>query len=416
MKVVVVGGGVVGLSCAWALARRGAEVTIVERDRCGEATSRGNGGWIVPALSAPLAAPGAMAHALRWAWQPDSPFLIRPRFDLAFLRWCWYFWRSSDQRQYERGLRAMVRLNKRTIELYDELKDEGVAFEMHADGLLFVARTRAGLAEYTDTLGQLVDAGYAGELEQLDAEALLAREPALADGVIGGIHAKAERHVRPETVVHGLTDALRDGGVHLVEHAPVERLKRGNGCWQLETREGSHAADRVVVATGVWTRAMLRLVGVELPLQGAKGYSVTAVGRGSAPRHALYLTETKVGCSPFTDGMRVAGTLELAGLDLSLNQRRLGALTRATSTYLKDWEPAELELEWAGLRPLLPDGLPAIGAVPGCDGLFVATGHGMVGVTLAPATAAALAPLVLENRSPPELEPFSPARFDRGRS
>src|SRR5262249_12547128 len=228
-----------------------------------------------------------------------------------------------------------------------------------------------------------------------------------------GIHAKAERHVRPETVVRGLSEALLHRGVELIENAPVERLKRANGRWELETRRGSHAADRVVVAAGSWASAGLRLVGLQPPVPAARGYSVTAAGRGSAPRHALYLTETKVGCSPFTGGMRIAGTLELAGLDLSLNQRRLGALVRATSTYLRDWEPGELELEWAGLRPLLPDALPAIGAVPGRNALFLPPGRGMPGVPLAPATPAALAPLVLEDRLPPELEPFTLARFHR---
>jgi D-amino-acid dehydrogenase len=131
---------------------------------------------------------------------------------------------------------------------------------------------------------------------------------------------------------------------------------------------------------------------------------------GTRPRHALYLGEARVGCSPYETGVRLAGTLELAGMDLGHNRRRLDAVARAAARYLRDWRPELPQLEWAGLRPLPPDGLPLIGPVPGRAGLFVATGHGMMGVTLAPSTGAALAPLILEDRLVPELRPF---RIDR---
>jgi D-amino-acid dehydrogenase len=166
-------------------------------------------------------------------------------------------------------------------------------------------------------------------------------------------------------------------------------------------------ADRVVVAGGSWTGRILASLGVRVPQEAAKGYSVTACGIGTAPRLALYLGEAKVGCSPFEGTVRLAGTLELAGLDLRIRRARLEAVARAPERYLRDWRPVDPELEWAGLRPLPADSLPLIGAVPGRRGLFVATGHGMLGITLAPATGAALAPLVLEDRLVPELEPFA---------
>jgi D-amino-acid dehydrogenase len=175
----------------------------------------------------------------------------------------------------------------------------------------------------------------------------------------------------------------------------------------LETREGEFAAEQVVVANGVWSAGLLAGLGVHIPLEAAKGYSVTAVGSGTRPRHALYLTEARVGCSPFKEAVRLAGTLELAGIDLSLNERRVAAIVRAASAYLRDWRPEDLELEWAGLRPLTPKGLPLIGAVPGFSNLYLATGHAMLGVTLAPATGEALAPLVLDDRLVPELTPFA---------
>jgi D-amino-acid dehydrogenase len=197
--------------------------------------------------------------------------------------------------------------------------------------------------------------------------------------------------------------------VSLLENNEVRGLSR-RGRWRVRTSVEELEADGVVIAAGAWTGRLLAPLGVGIRLEAAKGYSVTAIGRGTRPRHALYMLEAKVGCSPFQGAVRLAGTLELAGIDLSLNRRRIGAVVRTASTYLRDWQPEGVELEWAGLRPLMPDGLPVIGAVPGHDGLYVATGHGMLGVTLAPATAAALAPLILEGRLPPVLEPF---RADR---
>jgi D-amino-acid dehydrogenase len=169
----------------------------------------------------------------------------------------------------------------------------------------------------------------------------------------------------------------------------------------------------VLITAGVWSSSLLRRRGLRLPLQAAKGYSITAASNGTGPTHSLYLTETKIGFSPFKGAIRIAGTLELTGIDLKLTRTRVDALFRGSARYLHDWHPGEPKIEWAGLRPLTADGLPLIGALPGQDGLYVATGHGMLGVTLAPATAAALTPLILEGKHNPDLTPFRPERFTR---
>jgi D-amino-acid dehydrogenase len=157
---------------------------------------------------------------------------------------------------------------------------------------------------------------------------------------------------------------------------------------------------------------LLRRLGMRVPIVGARGYSVTLAGRGTPPRHALYLAEAKLGVSPFAGGVRIAGVFELGA---SKAEARAGAgarLIAAARPYLAGWKPdADGEIAvWAGLRPATSDGLPVIGALAGLDGVYLATGHGMLGVTLAPATAALLAPLVLEGRSAPELAPFDPGR------
>ena len=410
MRVAVVGGGVIGLACAWYLRRSGAEVVVLERDRCGEATSRGNAGWITPGLSNPIPAPGVTGQALRWMGKADSPFLLRPRLDPAFAGWLWRFWRSSSRRAYLRGMRALLALNAATLHLYDELRADGVEFEMHADGMLFLFLTAAAFEEELHVLRELQREGYPGLVTPMTGREAQARDPAVGDRVTGAIFAPRERHVRPETLTRGLVAALVAAGAEIREGTEVTDLARAGRGWRLQTAAGPFDADRVVVAGGVWTGRILARVGVPIRQEPAKGYSVTAVGEGTAPRHALYLGEAKVGCSPFEGGVRLAGTLELAGMDLRLDRQRLAAVTHAAEAYMKDWRPLRPELEWAGLRPLPADSLPLIGRAPGHSGLFVATGHGMLGVTLAPATGAALAPLVLRDELVKEIEPFHISR------
>jgi D-amino-acid dehydrogenase len=412
LRVAVIGGGVVGLCCAYELLRAGAEVTVVERDRCGGATSFGNAGWVVPSISAPMPAPGVTAHALKMLFKPDGSLRLRPRLDPDFLRWCWRFWRNSTQERYEAGLKALLRLNEQTIQLYKDLRASGIEFEMHETGLLIATLSEETLEEYVELLQDAKAAGYTGEVELLGREALLSTEPALSDAVVGAVHAKDDLHVRPDTLVSGLASYLIARDVQILEDTEVYALEpTGKGEWLVSTSREKLAANRVVVAAGMWSSDLLGELGVRIPLEAGKGYSVTASGRGTKPRHAMKLAEPNVACSPFDEAVRISGIFELGGRDLSVNRRLVEGVLRSASVFLRDWVIEEPRFEWAGMRPTTPDDLPLIGAVPGLEHLYVATGHGMLGVTLGPATGAAMVPLVLENRIPRVLEPFRVDRF-----
>lgn len=412
MRVVVVGGGVVGLCCAYELMHAGADVTVVERDHCGRAASLGNAGWVVPSLSAPMPAPGITAQALKMIFKSDGSLRLRPRLDPDFVRWCWRFWRNSTQERYEAGLKALLRLNEQTIQLYKGLRASGVEFEMHETGLLIATLSEETLEEYVELLQDAKAAGYAGEVELLGREALLRMEPALSDAVVGAVHAKDDLHVRPDTLVSGLASYLIAREVQILEDTEVYGLEpTGKREWLVSTSREKLAADRVVVAAGMWSSELLGKLGVRIPLEAGKGYSVTASGRGTKPKHAMKLAEPNVACSPFDEAVRISGIFELGGRDLSVNRRLLEGVLRSASVFLRDWVIEEPRFEWAGMRPTTPDDLPLIGAVPGLEHLYVATGHGMLGVTLGLATGAAMVPLVLENRIPRVLEPFRVDRF-----
>jgi D-amino-acid dehydrogenase len=413
-RVAVVGAGVVGLACAWELRRRDADVVVLERAGVGAGVSRGNTGWVSPSLTYPLPAPGMLREGVRQLLTGGEAFVLRPRLDPAFVGWLWSFRRNCTSARFDSGIRALLALNRRTLELFDAYRDAGVAFEMHAAGLVVAARTPGGLDLYRRTFQRLRELGYeGGSIDELDAGALAALEPALDRArVVAGLHARVDRFVRPEQLTGGLAERLRADGVEIREGCELRTLARRAGGWALETTSGPMVVQRLVVAAGLPTAPLLRRLRVRVPLMGARGYSVTITGRGTPPRHALYLAEAKLGLSPFDGGVRVAGVFELGASNAPISPAVGERLLAAARPYLGGWQPdpdGPVEA-WAGLRPATPDGLPLIGALPGLDDIYLATGHGMLGVTLAPATASLLAPLVLEGRAAPELTPFDPAR------
>lgn len=413
-SVVVVGGGVIGLACAWELTRGGATVTVLERGKAGSGVSSGNTGWVVPSMASPLPAPGMVREGIRQLVTRGDAFVLRPSLDPAFVRWLWRFWRSSSSARFDAGVRALLALNRRTLELFDAYRDAGIRFEMHATGLLIVARTLAGLHHYQDVFRRLRELGYeGGEPDRLDRDALAELEPALdSRNVEAGLHARVDRYVRPEELMSGLADRLREEGAKIVEGCEVSDLQSDPAGWTLATGAGEMRAEKVVIAAGLPSTKLLGRFGARVAVQPARGYSVTIAGKGPPPRHALYLAEAKIGLSPYSDGVRLAGVFELGASRAEVPAGAGERLVAAARPYLAGWRPdTDRPLTtWAGLRPATADGLPLIGALPGHDGLFVASGHGMLGVTLAPATAALLAPLVLEGRQARELQPFAPGR------
>lgn len=407
-RVAVVGGGVIGLCVAYYLRRKGFDVIVLERDETGSGASRGNAGWIVPGLSLPLAAPGTMAQSLRWLGR-DGPLVIRPQLNASFIHWCWSFWRNCSARRYAENMQALVQLNQGAADCLDRMSADGVNFEMHTDGLLFVARSDVELWRQEEAHAKLREAGYNDTLRVFDRSHVHEFEPALSEDVAGGLWAANERDVRPESLVAGLAAKLEAAGVSIYEGFDVQEIVRRHGEWRLHSPATELAAGRVVVACGAWSQKLLRSVGVSLLMQPAKGYSITAQGEGIFPSRPLYLAETRVGTSTFGDRLRVVGNFELTGLDLRLDPERINALWLAALRYLREWTPVAIDLEWAGLRPSTPDSLPFVGALPGLDNLYVATGHGMLGVTGAAPTGELLADLMAGEDSP-ALLPFRPDR------
>ncbi len=245
---------------------------------------------------------------------------------------------------------------------------------------------------------------------------LLEREPALSHRIVGGLIATGEQRVRPESLTYGLRQGLLDHGAEVIENAAVTGLMRASSGWVVRTTAGDHPAETVVLAAGTATAELLRPHGIHLALAAAKGYSRTFAAAAGAPVNPLYLEAPKVAISVYDGGVRVSGTLELGAQTLALSARRLEALTAAAKQALPGWELPAVRHDWAGMRSMSPDGLPYVGAVPGLDGIYVATGHATLGITLAPLTGELLGGLIAAGTRDPLLKAFDPARALRSRN
>ena len=420
LPVVVVGGGVIGLCVAFSLSQRGVPVTVVDAGPGGKAASHVNAGWIVPSLAEPVPAPGLIATSLRWMLKSDSPLYIDPRLlrDPAFLRWTLHFWRHCNARDYLAATEATAAFGARSLALYDQLRGAGVRFEEHRDGILFAYRSPRALEHDYAALEPI--RRFGSEISPfMDGDGVRVLEPALSEAVTGGYWLPRERSLRPDTLVRGLLDYLQRHGVQIVQDRAVGGIETtGRQATAVVVGGERIVAESVVVAAGAWTPRLLRPLGVRLPIAAGKGYSIDLSPQPlpEPVRRPLYLHESRVAITPLEGMIRLAGTMEFSGLNHDVRRERVTAIANAASWALRGW-PATTPMAgpgvrvWSGARPLTPDGLPVIGWLAGYRNLAVASGHAMLGVTLAPATGEAVADLLTTGDPPELIAPFAPDRF-----
>lgn len=409
--VLVVGGGVVGLACAHYLAQAGRTVRLIEQESVGAGASHGNCGLVFVSDLVPLCIPGAVRQEIFSMLRRRSPLYIKPTLNPARLSWLLRFAGMCRAEHLPRTMRARSDLLRSSGLLFAELV-QGAAIEAEYErrGVLLVYRTEAAMQGYAWVNARLEPYGLAAEA--LVGEALQAHEPALRGDLYGAWYHRADSHLRPDRLLASWKRTLRMAGVVIEEACGLKEFHRsGDRIERAVTGSGPLSADHYVLAAGAWSAGIAKQLGLKLPIQPGKGYSITMERPAVCPRTPCYLYERRVVATPWPSGYRLGGTMEFSGFSRTLNPERIQALKQAAGEYLRDPVGQPVVEEWTGLRPMTYDDLPVIGRVPRLRNLILATGHGMLGITTAPATGRLVAEIVCG--APPHIdpEPFSPGRF-----
>lgn len=408
--VVVIGGGVVGMAGAVELARRGAQVTVVERDEVGQGCSYGNAGWLTPSQAFPLANPAMLLKSFKWMLDPESPLYIQPRLDPAFLRWLLGFLLASRKAKFERGAEALLELCRVSTDLWEEVaKRSTVDFGFERHGLLAVYEKPESLEAAKSMIEMLAKAGIPAE--RWTADDVREKEPAVIGPTVGAYFYPDDAHCEPYKAVLALKAEAEALGVKVLEHTEVFEISPDGGPRRLRTTRGEMRAQQIVVATGPWSEAMGRMLGFRLPVIGAKGYSLVLPPAQPHPTRSIYLIERKVAVNPHRDALRIAGTLELVRNDFSINTRRVNVIVRGAKAMLNIGDAPVAREIWRGLRPCTPDGMPAIGRARGRGDVWIATGHQMTGLKTATGTGLLLAQLMAGETPRFDPEPFRADRY-----
>jgi D-amino-acid dehydrogenase len=407
-RAVVIGGGVIGLSCGYSLRKRGLDVTILDAAAPGAGASEGNAGWVTPSLSGPVPSPGVVGDSLKWLLKSDSPLYVKPTLDPRRIRWLLRLLRNCNEPAYRAGLLATARLGERTFELFEAMEEDDVDFEHHRAGMLFAFLDPDHRTHVLDDLEMMRPFGYSPV--ELGADDIRDVQPGLSSDIKAAILLAEERQVRPETLITGLAKWLLREGADLRVASPVTGVVRAGGrVTGLEVPDGILDGDEFVIAAGAHSGRVARLFGARVPMEAGKGYSLHFEPPPVDISHALYLYEARVGATPFDGALRLAGTMEFSGINSRLAPKRIGALYDAASRYLDGWPEGTEGRAWTGMRPMTPDGLPVIGRLG--QNVTIASGHAMLGVTLAPVTGELVAELIATGTEPQVLEPFTPTRF-----
>ncbi|MEO5565970.1 MAG: FAD-dependent oxidoreductase [Luteimonas sp.] len=411
--VIVVGAGVVGLACGLALAERGRSVRVLDAGTVGCGSSHGNCGTLTPSHSLPLAAPGQVGRAMRWMLTPDAPLYLKPRFDPALWSWLLRFAARCNRPAMMRSGAARAALLQASRAAFPGwLAQHGIDCEFAEDGTDHVFRDAHALDEFQRELADLAELGIRSEI--IDGPTYLREEPALRAGVAGVVRFPDDASLRPDRYVDGIARALRAAGGEIVEQCEVRAIELDGNGLRVETSTGAQRCGDVVLAAGAWSPRIARALGVPMldrVMQPGKGYSMTYDRPALAPRRPLTLQERSVCVSTWGSGYRLGSTMEFSGYDTSLNPRRLAALERAAREYLHDGVGPVKREEWFGWRPMTVDDVPVIGPVPGRRGQWLATGHGMLGVSMSLATAQLVADLVIGSEPALDPTPYRLARF-----
>ncbi len=401
-QIHIIGGGVVGLCSAYFLYKEGVDVTVIDKSDLSDGTSHGNAGMIVPSHFVPLASPGVIAQGIKWMFDSKSPFYIKPRLSIDLAQWMWKFYKSCNSKNVNRAIPVLFEFNaysKTLYKVFSELPEFSFCFE--EKGLLMLYKTAHQEKEEIEMAEKAQAIGLEAEL--MSTEELSGIEPDINLDVRGGLFFRGDAHLYPNKFMHNLSSYLKACGVEFLTGKEVKNFNVHNGkIEKLLFENDEHlAVENVLISSGSWAGKMFQKLGIRLSLQDGKGYSITIDQPTLKPKIPTILSEAKVAITPMGKDLRIGGTLEISNFSRQINMKRLEGIVENVPRYYPDLK-VEMPLAkdvWHGYRPCSPDGMPYIDQSQKYKNLYVATGHGMMGMSLGPATGKMVSEIFLEKET-----------------
>jgi len=410
-KVIVIGGGIIGLCSAYYLQKKGHQVTIVDQSNLDAGASYVNAGYLSPSHLIPLSAPGVMKKGLKWMFNASSPLYIKPRLDLDFLKWTWAFNKSCNAKHVQKAAPVIRDISVLSQELYIDIKkSKNFTYHYEKKGLFMLCKTEKGLKEEMGMAHLAQDLGL--EAREVNLDDIKRIEPNVEINALGGVYYKCDHHSTPNEFMNEMKMHLKQVGVKFFTNEKVEDLEINDiGIKAVITNNQKLKADEFVLAAGSWSSILSKKLGLKLLLQAGKGYRINTEKPTGITIPAI-MAETKVAVTPMNGFTRFAGTMEIAGINHSINKVRVEAIANATTQYYPNIVLSKDEKDKAasGLRPVSPDGLPYIGKSKKCKNLTIATGHAMLGWSMATATGKLVSEIISKQKTSLNLRPFHPDR------
>jgi len=410
--VLIIGGGPVGLSCAYYLLKSGRKVTILDAKEIGKGSGSGNAGHIVPSHIIPLAAPGVVTSAIKWMLDPaHSPFGMKISLNPDYLMWLLKFVLACSEANVQRSIKPLNDLGQLSAKNFTKIiAEEKFDCSYQEKGLLFLYKTEEAFkggqheGEFMQQHGIPVSVYDRSKIHEV--------EPAALEDVIGGVHFTADSHLNPAVFLKLLSDRVHALGAEMCENTPVTGFESaGKKVRVVKTASGAFEAEHVILAAGALTPSVARDLKLNIPIQPAGGYSMTMSATKQMPSHALILGERRVAISPMGGVLRFTGRLEVGNYNMTPNPIWIKRIENSAREYLHLDEKLDVKETWAGLRPTTPDGVPIIGRSPNHSNLIFAAGHAMLGLSLGLGTGQVVAEFVNGKETAVDLRPFKLERF-----
>ena len=411
-NIVIIGGGIVGLSSAYFLQKKGHHVTVIDKSDITSGASFVNAGYITPSHIIPMASPGKIAQGIKWMFNSSSPFYMKPRWDLDFFKWSWYFHKSSTNEKVEKAIPVIKDINLLSRNLFEDIKASGDLgdFQLERKGLLMLYKTQKS---YDHEMEIAQKASFLGlEVQELNKSQLSEIEPNIEIDAEGAIHYECDGHTTPTEIMPKMLNYLESVGVSIRTNEEVIDIFSQNGkASKIQTSKENYSPDEVILAAGSWSGALSKKLNITLPLQAGKGYRIN-VSRPTGITMPAILMESNMAVTPMQGFTRFAGTMEFSGINDKIRKERVAAIANGAKKFYPNLEitPAEKEDAKTGMRPVTPDGLPYIGKSKQIENLTFATGHAMMGWSLGPATGKLVSEIICGTKPSMDIAPFHPQR------